>query len=144
MDEIEKKFSKPVSSSDHEPHLDCTVVVKNVLTMSDESDNPEITRQAVNKVIRDGLKLTDIHVSKAERKKSRDDNSPGLIIATLGNSSQKTKLMPVKTELRNTADFKNVYFNCALSQQELSYRSNIQTLIHGWVLNRNSIFMSNG
>ena len=66
---------------------------------SRETSDSQVTMNKVNSLIRDGLKLKDIKVLKAERKGSYH-GKPGVIIASIETAEQKGKLMETKKELK--------------------------------------------
>lgn len=106
----------------------CNAVVRNLpIDQRKKKDPPTICR-LVNRVIRDGLKLTDVREARAESKQ-RSDNKPGLVLVYSEPGDQKRKLFQYKRNLGENKDFANVCFDSAMSQDELISRFNMQTMI---------------
>ena len=64
-------------------------------------ENENLARK-MNGLIQDSLKIKDIAVVKAERKASRSDMIPEIIIATLKTRQDKQAVMRHKRNLRNS------------------------------------------
>ena len=59
-----------------------------VLRKLPESTNEDLNNK-VNSLIKDGLKIKDIHVRSTERKQSFNESIPGVVVATLGSLDDK-------------------------------------------------------
>ena len=74
------------------------------------------------------MKIRDVRVSDAQRKKANGDN-PGLVLATFESHEQVSKVLKAKTELRKTNDYNTVYIEPYLSQSELSTQATFRTFL---------------
>ncbi len=125
---LEVKYADAVKNSKKDKDIDRSVVVRNLPVDTREAEDPSITCQLVNRVIRDGLKFTDVRAARAVRK-TRSDNKPGIVLVTLETDDQARKLLQQKKNLRTSKDYSRVYFDKSMSQDDLVARSNLQTLI---------------
>ena len=107
----------------------CSVIIRNLRESPNEAEgsNP-IAKNKVISLVRDGLKLRDVRVSDAERKKANGDN-PGLIVATFESHEQVAAVLKAKTDLRKTNDYSSVYIEPFLSQAELSTQTTFRTIL---------------
>jgi hypothetical protein len=64
--------------------------------------------ELVNSLISDGIKLTDVKVTEAERKQSYHDSQPGLVIAKCASMDDKRQIMSNKKGLRQNEQYQNV------------------------------------
>jgi len=110
--------------NDDDRHL--RVVVRNLPEAVNEN-----VMQKVDSVIKDGLKINDIHVVSAERKDSRNDSRPGLVIAKFSTSEEKKTVMAAKKNLRDNRQYSTVYINHDLSREGRNLASNMRTLLSG-------------
>ena len=94
-----------------------------------ESGNERIDSK-VNSLFRDGLKINNISVASAERKKSQDDtHKPGLIIATLKSISDKKRIMSAKNKLKDHRQYSSVHINHDQSRSERIVADNFRTIL---------------
>ena len=107
----------------------CSVIIRNLRESPNEAEgsNP-IAKNKVISLVRDGLKLRDVRVNDAERKKANGDN-PGLIVATFESHEQVAAVLKAKTDLRKTNDYSSVYIEPFLSQAELSTQTTFRTIL---------------
>lgn len=109
-------------------HCTLNVVVRNLKYDAREQNDPNVTVNLVNSVIRDGLKLTDAKIVQAERKIARN-SKPGVIIATVENSVQKQNVLKNKKSLRKIKKYENVYIEDERSHEQRLIESNIRTVL---------------
>ena len=93
-----------------------------------ESTDNNMTKNKVNCLIRDGLKLTDVEISTAERKQTRDGR-PGIIIATVATADQKNAVLQRKKDLRKIKNYESVYLEDERSPGQRLNESNMRTLL---------------
>ena len=107
----------------------CAVIIRNLRESPNETEgsNP-IAKNKVISLVRDGLKIRDVRVSDAQRKKANGDN-PGLVLATFESHEQVSKVLKAKTELRKTNDYNTVYIEPFLSQSALSTQATFRTFL---------------
>ena len=107
----------------------CSVVIRNLKRGHNETEGiNSIAKNKVISLVRDGLKLKDVRVTSAERKQSRGDN-PGVVIATLESHEQVAKLFEAKKHLKQTNEYRSVYIDPYLTQNELSTQASFRTLL---------------
>jgi len=111
------------SASTSEPDIGLNVIVRNL----GETTNENVPSK-VNTLIRDGLKIPDVKVSKAERKQSRDGKA-GVIVATFSSQQDKKKVMLAKAKLRNSNQFPDVFINHDQSRSDRVMADNFRTIL---------------
>ena len=79
-------------------------------------------------LFREGLRLRDISFRKAIRK-DRNDNKPGVIIVTCETMEDKTRIMRVKKELKNSRKYDKVYIHNDQSVETRVNNNNLKVLI---------------
>ena len=104
------------------------VCIRNMCVDSRKTSDSQVTMNKVNSLIRDGLKLKDIKVLKAERKGSYH-GKPGVIIASIETVEQKGKVMETKKELKKTNAYKKVYIEDDRPIQTRVAESNMRTIL---------------
>ena len=127
------------SSMDKSRH---SVVIRNLKYDQTESTDSNITKNKVNRLIRDGLKLTDIEILTSERKQTRDGR-PGIIIVTFATAEQKSSVMKQKKDLRKNKNYESVYLEDERPPGQRLNESNMRTLLKACGKSGDYIF-SNG
>ena len=79
-------------------------------------------------LFREGLRLRDISFRKAI-KKDRNDSKPGVIIVTCETMEDKTRIMRVKKELKNSRKYDKVYIHNDQSVETRVNNNNLKVLI---------------
>ncbi|MEW8548011.1 MAG: hypothetical protein AB2693_31290 [Candidatus Thiodiazotropha sp.] len=108
--------------------IESDIVIRNYISDPREADEPQLTLNKVNSLLRDGLKFADIKVTKCERKKSRG-SKPGVIIATVATREQKQKVLDNKKKLRNIQQFSKVYIEDARPLTSRINEANMLTVL---------------
>ena len=72
----------------------------------------------MNTLIKDGLKLRDVEVKAAERKKSYNEDIPGVVIAKLQSVEDKRKILASKSGLRHSRVYKDIYIYIVIRQKK--------------------------
>ena len=125
INSVKKSYAEITKS---EVGIQDDIVIRNYPTDAKETDDPQVTLNKVNSLIRDGLKIKDINVVKCERKPSRG-NSPGVILASLETGEQKLKVLETKKKLRNTKQFAKVYIDEARPLASRINEANMMTVL---------------
>ena len=135
VSKLQKSYADVASSLSHEQRSDenpeqskVKVVVRNLEQDEQEGRDPNVTVNLVNRLIRDGLKLTSAKVVQAERKTSRN-NKPGVIIAQFETHAQKQSVLGIKQSLKKTKKYQNVYIEDERSQEQMLVESNLRTVL---------------
>lgn len=115
-------------TSDSNPGAKHNIVIWNLATSENEENDSTVILQAVDKLLTDGLKLTDVKVTAATRKPPKDKNI-GVIIATLDSQKSVQKMLKAKAVLRDNVDYSNVFINRELSNDILTYQNNMKKLL---------------
>lgn len=108
---------------------DSSDIALNVIITGLPEQANEVTVHKVNKLIKDGLKVINIEVEKAERKKSRDTKRPGVVIAKFKSFEDKKNVMLQKNRLNNNKQYSNVFINHDLSYSERRMSDNFRTVL---------------
>ena len=83
-------------------------ILLNIVIHKLPESNKENTVVKVNGLIKDGLKLKNVTIEKAERKKTKKEGAHGLIIATCKSKEDKELIMRNKTKLKSSRNFSDV------------------------------------
>lgn len=119
--ENEPGRSAPTESSRRDISLN--VVIRNLLQRENE-----VTLNAVNGLIKDGLNIKDIECVSAERKQSYNDK-PGVVIAKFSSQEQKKTVMGKKTTLKKHAVYKKVYINHDIPHEQRAMESSFHAIL---------------
>jgi hypothetical protein len=65
----------------------------------------------VNDLVREGLKLSNIYVTKADLRKSYTASKLGVVVATLKANADKQAVMKAKFQLQNSYKYSKVYIH---------------------------------
>ena len=91
--------------------------------------------------MRDGLRLPDITVEDAERKRSYSDSKPGVIIARMKNKQEKTRVMTEKRRLKDSRQFSKVFVHHDLHPSQRSISNNFRRIVHAMKNNTSNLSM---
>ena len=91
--------------------------------------------------MRDGLRLSDISVDDAERKRSYTEAKPGVIVAKMKNKQEKTRVMKEKRRLKDSRQFSNVFIQHDLHPSQRSVSSNFRRIVQAMKSNANNLSM---
>ncbi|XP_071132902.1 uncharacterized protein [Mytilus edulis] len=83
----------------------------------------------VNGLIKDGLILKDVKIKSAERKISRRDNVPGIVLIAFHSSDDKRKAMEEKRKLKDSRNFKNIFIEHDLPKSQRMMNSNLRNIV---------------
>ena len=109
ISKLQNTYAEAVArTSDAEAQNKRNIVIRNLKCHPKETTDENVTLNKVNSLVRDGLKLTDVQISAVERKQTRD-GKPGVIIATVETTEQKTKLTQNKKILKKSKQYESVY-----------------------------------
>ena len=96
----------------------------------------------VNSLFKDGLKLKDIEVHSAERKRSFNESRPGVGIAKMKSMDDKKKVMTKKASLKDNRRYQNVYIYSDQTREERLMSANFCSLISAYKSSDNNIRVS--
>ena len=142
VSKLRKSYADAAASVTENDSLIRNIVIRNLKIDQRESSDKQITVNKVNTLFRDGLKLTSVKVTAAERKQTRD-GKPGLIIATVETAEQKSSVMQRKKNLRKTKHYESVYLEDERPSDQRLTESNMRTLLKACGKSNDYIF-SNG
>ncbi|KAH3734627.1 hypothetical protein DPMN_041066 [Dreissena polymorpha] len=106
------------------PDRSLSVVIRNLPETASDS-----TSAKVNAMLKDGLKLSNITVSKAERKKSRNESRPGVVIATFKCKEDKQTVMNAKSDLRHINQYSKIFINHDLAPEQRKNSQNFANIL---------------
>ena len=86
------------------PDISLNIVIRNLSETKEEN----ITEK-VNGLIKEGIKVKNIKVASAIRKRSLRDNTPGVVLASLNNKEDKDEIMRAKSCLKRSRLYKKVF-----------------------------------
>ena len=90
----------------------------------------EDLRGKVNGLFRDGLKLAEVIVDCVERKESRVESVPGVVVVTLGSKEDKRNILRMKTSLNKNYRFKRVFIHPDLPKRERQLAANFRKVVN--------------
>ena len=129
ISKLQNTYAEAVAQkSDTEIQNRRNIVVRNLKCDPKETTDKNVTLNKVKSLVRDGLKLTDVQILAAERKQARD-GKPGVIIATVETTEQKTKLMQNKKSLKKSKDYESVYIEDERPPSQRLNEANMRTLL---------------
>ena len=96
-------------------------VVRNLL-----ENHSENTKNKVNSLLWDGLRLSDISVEDVERKQSYTDGKPGVIVAKMKNKQEKSRVMKEKRLFKDLRQFNKVF----IQHDFAHHSSNFRRIVH--------------
>ena len=101
-------------------------ILRNFPEREREDINYEVTR-----VLKDGLKLRDIEIEKAERKPNRSNNGkPGIVIAKCKSKEDKHTIMRNKNKLKDSKRYERVFIEHDLPRQQRVLNSNMRAIVN--------------
>ena len=94
-----------------------------------ESANENLNSK-VNALIKNGLNIRDVSVSNTERKESRVQSRPGVVIATFKSADDKRKVMSEKSKLKNSRHYDKVFIQHDQTREQRLLAGNFRTVIN--------------
>lgn len=140
-EQVKRLETKIGNNSRSSEKTQCNVVIRNLPVTRREAEDNTVLCNSVNQLFRDGLRLGDVRAVNTQRKQ-RTDSKPGIVIATMESAQQKIQLLQNKKHLKTSKEFSRIYIDNALTQDELTARSNLQTLIKE--VGKNKMFRFHG
>ena len=145
VDELTEKFqslSNHFESSqqsqngngDERNHIKHNIVLRGLPETSGEN-----VSYKVNSIFKYGLKLKDIEVHSAERKRSFNEGRPGVVIAKMKSMDDKKKVMTKKASLKDNRRYQNVYIYSDQTREERLMSANFRSLISAYKSGDNNI-----
>ena len=121
-----------ITNEDNVNNRELNIVLRNVPERQNENEC-----DIVNGILKDGLRLREITVTKARRipvqshdNKDSDRTRPGVIVASLQSKDDKRKVMENKRKLNESRNrHKGVFIHGDQSKEERLQRANMKTLI---------------
>ena len=126
-----------VSNGQPNSEVQHTIVIRNL----PEGEN-ENTGQKVNGLLRDGMKLRNVAVETAERKKSYRRDTPGLVIAKLKSREDYGLVMKHKAKLKDSRNFSQVMVGPDRPKQERQQESNLKSIVNA--VAKDKLMVKNG
>lgn len=105
--------------------------------------NSKVLKNKVISLIRDGLKLKDVFVENAVRKKSYGGKE-GVVIATIQNIDQKKELLEDMRKLKEITKYADVFIENIMSFSERMNEANLRTLLKVVNSDKHDFTMSRG
>jgi hypothetical protein len=128
---VEKSYAEIVTMNKESGTVSNADITRNIVIRNLRERVGENTSESVNTFIKDGLKLANVKVIKAERKSTHGDGRrPGIVVATCKSNDDKRQIMISKRQLKDSEVYKDVYVEHDQSRTERVQRSNMNTIIH--------------
>ena len=139
MDDLRKEVQlreSTIQSTTNERDISLNIVIRNL-----PESHSENTKNKVNSLLRDSLRLSDISVQDAERKQSYTDGKPGVIVAKMKNKQKKTRVIKEMRRLKDSRQFNKVFIQHDLHPSQRSVSSNFRRIVHAMKSNVNNLSM---
>jgi hypothetical protein len=130
VDKLETHCQQIIDKGDIQDNRVCNVVVKSLPEDSRESvENSKVLINQLEGLIKDGLKLNKVNITKAIRKIS-DGKRPGVIIEFVGGVDKKKEVMKAKRQLKNNRKYSYVFIENDKSYEQRLYEANNKKLLN--------------
>ena len=130
VDKLETHCQQIIDKGDIQDNRVCHFVVKSLPEDSRESvENSKVLINQLEGLIKDGLKLNKVNITKAIRKKS-DGKRPGVIIVLVGGVDKKKEVMKAKRQLKNNRKYSYVFIENDKSYEQRLYEANNKKLLN--------------
>jgi hypothetical protein len=107
--------------------MDDSAKHRNIVIRNLPETHGENVLNKVNYLIRDGLRL-NLSVSSAERKKSYKDGLSGIIVAQLGTTENKRKVMDNKAKLQSSKMYSKIFIDHDKTKEQRDNEANFREL----------------
>ena len=135
-DELTSRQPTLDTVSQNTKDLSLNIVIRNLSENSNEN-----IKNKVNALFKDGLRLSDVSVSDAERKKSRSESKPRVVIAKLKNKNDKQRVMKKKSKLKDSRRFSKVFIHHDQVPSQRSVSSNFRAILCAMKVNNSNLAM---
>ena len=126
--DIDKKLAELSNEAKSGQALNNTGLEMNiVIHRIHESDGENVTNK-VNGLIKDGLKLRSVTVEKADRKVSRRQGAPGVIVVKCRSVADKKSIMDKKKSLKYSANYDRVFIDHDKPYHQRLQEDNLRTI----------------
>jgi hypothetical protein len=130
VDKLETHCQQIIDKGDIQDNRVCNFVVKSLPEDSRESvENSKVLINQLEGLIKDGLKLNKVNITKAIRKIS-DGKRPGVIIEFVGGVDKKKEVMKAKRQLKNNRKYSYVFIENDKSYEQRLYEANNKKLLN--------------
>lgn len=129
-EEIQQDISKLAADFENAPRTNVGVDARNlnfVVYNLIESSTENVERK-INSMLREGMKL-NMSVISAKRLVSRNNNIPGIIIATCKDAKDKESIMKAKPELRRSRNFSDVRISHDKAPEQRANEANLRIIL---------------
>ena len=92
----------------------------------------------MNKLIKDGLKVKNVQVKKADRK-AKGQSKAGVVVVTFSSKEDKKAVMDAKKSLVNSEQYSRVYINHDRDYKDRIQEANLRTIISTFGKNKLSM-----
>ena len=123
VNQLEERL--PVSLDSKSQDRSLNVVIRNLA----EAQGENVTDK-VNDLVRNTLKIQNLEVESAERKRSFNERKTGVIIATFKSKEDKEKVMKGKSGLGRSRQYKTVYIDHDKSPEQRRNEANLRLLVN--------------
>lgn len=129
--EIDDLKHRVIALEEKEPveSTSCNPESTNIVIMGLIQGQNENVKNKVNAVLKEGLKLKDITVESAERKKSKNEGKPGIVIAKCKSKSDHDTVMKNKSKLNESRQYKSVRIERFKSIEQLRHEADLRLIL---------------
>ena len=130
LERMKKSYAEVVkaASESHQVVRDKEDISLNIVIRNlPETANEQIASK-VNKLFADGLQVRDVQVQSAERKQSRSDRVPGLVIAKCRSKADKGQILRKKASLKESRAYKDIFIHSDKSREDRNMEANLRNI----------------
>ena len=109
-------------------HLDKNRSLNVAIRDLPESVNENLNNK-VNSLLREGLDIRDVSVSSTERKLSRVQSKPGLVIATFKSAEDKRNFLSEESKLKNSRRYERIFIQHDQTREQRLLNGNFRAVI---------------
>lgn len=89
--------------------------------------------------MRDGLRLSDVKIKSAVRKKTKSSSETGLVVAKCKSHDDKREIMLSKNKLKDSRNYKDVFISHDQSREERLNSANFRKIIK--IIGQDNVYM---
>ncbi|KAL4229077.1 hypothetical protein ACF0H5_012116 [Mactra antiquata] len=126
LDDIKSRIVGISESGDTVPgNNELNIVIRNL-----PEHNSENIVNKVKTLMREGVKLPNVDIVKAVRKRaSQGSNKPGVVVASLKSREDKKPVLSSKNKLKHNTKYSRVYIHSDMSKSDRIIADNVRTII---------------
>jgi hypothetical protein len=128
MEEKTAKIGSLTDNVEQSPNVHSDIS-SNIIIRNLPYHTGENLRRKVSDLISSDLGLPDISVIRVERKDELSNGNPGVVVANIGSSEDRLKVMKNKIKLKDSARYSKVYIHNDQHKSDRQLAANMRTIV---------------